>query len=101
MTTDGTVRLRLGGDPADDEYPDKPLWMRWATYNRVMDRLAAADAVTDERLKTAGAIVDEGGHECPPLIQAPVVPRPDTAHKADRPLRPYGSAHFGPGLATD
>ena len=24
--------LRLGGDPADDEYPDKPKRMRWATY---------------------------------------------------------------------
>jgi hypothetical protein len=45
------VRLRLGGDPADDEYPDKPPRMRWATYNRLMDRLIAADAVVDERLR--------------------------------------------------
>src|SRR5262249_1236406 len=44
------LRLRLGGDPADDEYPDKPPRMRWATYNRLMDRLVAADAVTDEQL---------------------------------------------------
>jgi hypothetical protein len=42
--------LRLGGDPADDEYPDKPPRMRWATYNRLMDRLVAADGVADERL---------------------------------------------------
>jgi hypothetical protein len=52
-----------GADPADDEYPDKPPRMRWATYNRLMDRLVAADAVTDERLKTARAIVDQLGHE--------------------------------------
>jgi hypothetical protein len=54
------LRLRLGGDSADDECPDKPPRMRWATYNRLMDRLAAADAVTDERLKRARAIVDQG-----------------------------------------
>jgi hypothetical protein len=47
------LRLRLGGDLADDEYPDKPSRMRWATYNRLMDRLVAADAVTEERLKAA------------------------------------------------
>ena len=41
---------RLGGDPADDRYPDKPLRMRWTTYNRIMDRLVAADRVADERL---------------------------------------------------
>jgi hypothetical protein len=44
------LRLRLGGDPANDEYPDKPPRMRWATYNRLMDRLVAADGVADERL---------------------------------------------------
>src|SRR5215472_18795187 len=42
------LRLRLGGDPADDEYPDKPPRMGWATYNRLMDRLVAADGVADE-----------------------------------------------------
>ena len=41
------AHLRLGGDPADDEYPDKPPRMRWATYNRLMDRLVAADGVAD------------------------------------------------------
>jgi hypothetical protein len=47
------LRLRLGGDPADDEYPDKPVRMRWATYSRLMDRLVAADGVAEERLKAA------------------------------------------------
>jgi len=38
------LRLRLGGDPTDDEYPDKPPRMRWATYNRLLDKLRAAEA---------------------------------------------------------
>jgi hypothetical protein len=42
---------RLGGDPADDEYPDKPPRMRWATYNRLLDNIRAADGVADERLR--------------------------------------------------
>jgi len=54
------LRLRLVGDPTDDEYPDKPPRMRWATYNRLMDRFAAADSVTDEWLKAARAIMDQG-----------------------------------------
>src|SRR5262245_1118082 len=45
------LRLRLGGDPADDEYPDKPPRMRWATYNPLLDKLRAADGVADERLE--------------------------------------------------
>jgi hypothetical protein len=45
------LRLRLGGDPADDEDPDKPPRMRWATYNRLLDKLRAADGVADERLR--------------------------------------------------
>jgi hypothetical protein len=49
------LRLRLGGDPADDEYPDKPPRMRWATYNRLMDKLVAADDVADERLTLLAA----------------------------------------------
>jgi hypothetical protein len=44
------LRLRLGGDPTDDEYPDKPPRMRWATYNRLLDKLRAADGLADERL---------------------------------------------------
>jgi hypothetical protein len=57
------LRLRLGGEPAGDEYPDKPPRMRWATYNRLMDRLVAADGVADERLVPAArawAIMDQG-----------------------------------------
>jgi hypothetical protein len=42
-----SLRLRLGGERTDDEYPDKPPRMRWATYNRLMDRLVAADGVAD------------------------------------------------------
>jgi hypothetical protein len=42
--------LRLGGDPDDDEYPDKPKRMRWTTYNRLIDKLIAADGVADGRL---------------------------------------------------
>jgi hypothetical protein len=45
------LRLRLGGEPTDDEYPDKPPRMLWATYNRLLDKLRAADGVADERLR--------------------------------------------------
>ncbi len=41
---------RLGGDWADDTYPEKPSRMRWSTYNRIMDELQAADRLADERL---------------------------------------------------
>jgi len=34
---------RLGGDWADDTYPEKPSRMRWSTYNRIMEKLVAAD----------------------------------------------------------
>jgi hypothetical protein len=37
--------------------------MRWATYNRLIDRLVAADGVADERLVPAArawAIMDQG-----------------------------------------
>jgi hypothetical protein len=42
--------LKLGGDPDGDEYPDKPKRMRWKTYNRLMDKLVAADDVADGQL---------------------------------------------------
>jgi hypothetical protein len=51
--------LRLGGDPADDEYPDKPKRMRWTTYNLLMDKLVAADGVADERLALLAAWLEE------------------------------------------
>jgi len=30
---------RLGDDQMDGYYPEKPLRMRWATYNRILDKL--------------------------------------------------------------
>src|SRR5262245_9903321 len=42
--------LRLGGDPADGEHPKKPKRMRWTTYNRLIDQLAAAERAVDEML---------------------------------------------------
>ena len=49
--------MTLGGDPADDEYPDKPKRMGWTTYNRLAaaakmaqtDPLAAALLLAGER----------------------------------------------------
>ncbi len=41
---------RLGGDWADDTYPDKPSRMRWVTYIRIMDKLVAADTLADQRI---------------------------------------------------
>jgi hypothetical protein len=38
----------LGGDWADDTYPDKPNRMRWVTYNRIMDKLVAANRIMDK-----------------------------------------------------
>ena len=35
----------------DGAVPDKPPRMRWATYNRLLDKLRAADGVADERLR--------------------------------------------------
>jgi len=52
---------RRGGGPTG--YPDKPPRMRWARYNRLMDRLVAADGVAEERLVPAArawAIMDQG-----------------------------------------
>jgi hypothetical protein len=46
----GKLCRRLGGDPADDTYPEKPSRMRWSTYNRIMDKLVAADRLDDERV---------------------------------------------------
>jgi hypothetical protein len=43
------LRLRLGGDATDDEYPDKTPRMRWTTYNRLLDKLSAADGVAGEQ----------------------------------------------------
>jgi hypothetical protein len=47
------LRLRLSGDPTDDEYPNKPPRMRWATYNRLLGKLRAADGVERRLLALA------------------------------------------------
>lgn len=45
------LRMRLGGDVnLDAPYPDKPLWMRWATYDRHLVRLEQLEAAADARL---------------------------------------------------
>jgi hypothetical protein len=67
------LRLRLGGDPTGDEYPDKPPRMRWATYNRLMDRLVAADDVTDERLLAARLLWNQTVQIC--IVSLPFTSR--------------------------
>src|SRR5262245_12764718 len=51
--------LRLGGDPADDEYPDEPRRMRWTTHNLLMDKLVAAGVVAGERLAQLAAWLEK------------------------------------------
>jgi hypothetical protein len=41
---------RLGDDPMDGHYPEKPPRMRGATYDRLLNKLIAADRVADERM---------------------------------------------------
>jgi hypothetical protein len=53
------LRLRLGGDPADDEYPDKPPRMRWTTYHRLMDKLVAAEGTFGAHYERARAAWDK------------------------------------------
>jgi hypothetical protein len=50
MRRERKLRARLGGDPADDTYPDKPKRMRWATYNRLIDKIAGAERIADQWL---------------------------------------------------
>src|SRR5262249_21329043 len=97
------LRLRLGGDPADDEYPDKPPRMRWATYNRLMDRICAcwvnrfergpatngaSRVVVAARLdwplsrSEGGTVARAGGNTCAPLSAH--VGWPGTAHRTFR-----------------
>jgi hypothetical protein len=78
--------LRLGGDPADDEYPDKPKRMRWTTYDRLMDKLVAADDVADGRLvllaaRFSYAPTPISACEC---LLAPYWPRASTICEATR-----------------
>jgi hypothetical protein len=44
------LRRRLGDDPMDGHYPEKPLRMRWAMYDRLLDKLIAANRIPDERM---------------------------------------------------
>jgi hypothetical protein len=36
-------------DPDEWELPPKPKWMRWATYNRLIDRFDSYEEVLDRR----------------------------------------------------
>jgi hypothetical protein len=39
----------IGGfDPDDWELPAKPKWMRWATYNRAVERFDRYEAILEE-----------------------------------------------------
>jgi hypothetical protein len=50
------IRRELGGgDNLMDDYPDKPKWMRWRTYDRKIALLDALESRAD-RIWTAGAI---------------------------------------------
>ena len=41
------LRRRLGGDDGTGDYIPKPKWMRWPTYNRKLEEVAAAEEVVD------------------------------------------------------
>jgi hypothetical protein len=43
------IRARLIGDCDPDEWdlPPKPKWMRWSTYNRLVDRYDAYEDILD------------------------------------------------------
>ena len=41
------LRRRLGGHPMDDHYPEKPRLMRRTTYDRLLNKLIAADGIAD------------------------------------------------------
>jgi hypothetical protein len=47
---------RLGDDPMDGHYPEKPPRMRGATYDRLLDKLIAANRVADERMLLASKL---------------------------------------------
>ena len=50
------IRRELrGSDSHIDDYPDKPKWMRWPTYDRKIDRLASLESRAD-RLWSIGAM---------------------------------------------
>ena len=41
---------RLGGDPDDDIWPDKPRYMHWKTYNRLISQAEYYDQVSSHGL---------------------------------------------------
>jgi hypothetical protein len=42
------IAVRLGSkEPYDCDLPDKPAWMRWRTYDRLVERYAAAEGRLD------------------------------------------------------
>jgi hypothetical protein len=47
---DDKLTRRLGDDRMDGHYPKKPPRMRWVTYNRILDKLVAANSILDEQL---------------------------------------------------
>ena len=44
------LRRRLGGDDGTGDYIPKPKWMRWPTYNRKLEEVAAAEEVVDAHM---------------------------------------------------
>ncbi|MGO9419424.1 hypothetical protein [Roseiarcus sp.] len=44
------LRKRLGADSGDGDYIAKPRWMRWRTYDRKLEEIAAAEEVVDAHL---------------------------------------------------
>jgi len=51
------LRRRLGQEPAStfDDPPEKPRWMRWATYDRKIERLEILDTRADQALRRSAA----------------------------------------------
>jgi len=53
VTAAQRIRTRLAGPewaPLDGSDPPKPKWMRWRTYDRIMARADAYEAIADQRL---------------------------------------------------
>jgi hypothetical protein len=53
LTMAQRLRTQLAGPewaPLDGTDPPKPKWMRWATYNRIMERCDRYEAIADARL---------------------------------------------------
>ena len=45
-----TSPYELGADGGIGDYVPKPKWMRWPTYDRKLDEIAAAEGVVDALL---------------------------------------------------